>query len=244
MTFLGRVNKKSFVREVIPTFANNYNEQSIKFRKAFHFDLVDQNSEIIRVVAFDVACHKHYKNIKIGELLKIGNFAIRHADPDYNNLDFEYEIELTTNSIVRPVNYVSPDDVQYASLPDKNFQSFSAIESKEIGEYLGNCSNQCAGFIYIKFKIFNFVVDIKGVIREIGTVTQGTQKYMNKQWQRQSIKVSDGKVDNVIILWNANVENFCAKVGDQIQLYDCVIDAYNGVKRVSTNTITTYVTSS
>lgn len=94
----------------------------------------------------------------------------------------------------------------------------------------------------MKIIIFNFL-DIKGVIQEIGTVSQGTQKLMDKQWERQSIKIRNDKEENiVIVLWNANVQNFSAKVGDTIELYNCVIDKYNGNNRVSTNTSTTFIT--
>lgn len=68
---------------------------------------------------------------------------------------------------------------------------------------------------------------------------------MNKQWERQSIKIRDNEgEDIVIVLWNANVQNFSAKVGDTIKLYNCIIDQYNGNTRVSTNTTTTFVINS
>lgn len=125
------------MREVISTFSTKHKKQSSKFRKAFHFDIVDNNSETIRVVAFDAACHKHFKNVKVGELCKISGFVIRFADPAYNNLEIEYELELTVNSIVCPVTYLSPDNVTYASLPETNFQDFSTIDSAEVGQYIG-----------------------------------------------------------------------------------------------------------
>lgn len=119
------------------TFSTHHKEQLSKFRKAFHFDVVDKNSDIIRVVAFDTACDKHFKNVKVNELCKISGFVIRFADPEYNNLEIEYEIELSVNSIVCPVTHKSLDGVLYAPLPATNFTDFSTIDDTEVGQYIG-----------------------------------------------------------------------------------------------------------
>lgn len=131
--FIARVKTKSFI--VVPTFSAKTKEQN--FCKAFHFDVVDCNSESMRVVVFDSACTKFFKIIKIGDLLKLSNFVIRFADLEYNNLDMEYEIEIN-NSVVCPVIVDPSDDIEFAPLPESNFQAFSSIDANVIGEYLGN----------------------------------------------------------------------------------------------------------
>lgn len=56
---------------------------------------------------------------------------------------------------------------------------------------------------------------------EVGEVVQGSQKSINKQWERLNIKIRDDVGDEIIIvLWNANVQNFSDKVGDTIEMFN------------------------
>lgn len=64
---------------------------------------------------------------------------------------------------------------------------------------------------------------------------------MNKQQEKLSIKLEDKAGDQIFtVLWNANVTNFNGNVGDYIQIYDCIVDSYNGEFKLGTNSITTY----
>lgn len=117
----------------------------MKYRKAFHWDMVDKHGQCMRGIAFEGSCKKFHKMLQPNELYQFSNFIIRQADECYNQLDIDYEMELTSCSNV--VSVICPVDREsiFAPLPKTLFTAFSSVDKKRIGDYISkfNVAEMC-----------------------------------------------------------------------------------------------------
>lgn len=213
----------------------------MKFRQAFHWDMVDQHGQCMRGIAFESTCKKFHKMLQPNELYKFNNFIIRLADESYNQLDIDYEMELTPRSNVVPVTCKADRESIFAPLPKIVFAAFSTVDKKRPGDYISKLivAIICHSMIHFMY----LISDLKGTIDTIGVLAQGPQKKMTKVWERLAIVLKEEKTGEEIsiTLWNANATMFNGQSGQYMEIYNCLISEYSGQIQVSSNTTTTYM---
>lgn len=151
--------------------------------KLFSVTLLDDSGEI-RLTGFNDSCTIFYPVFEVGKVFKISRGSVKLSKKQFSNVSNEYEIHLEKDSLVVPL---SEKEMQGHSLPNLKF-SFEKIQD------------------LVSFQK-DELVDIIGVVKEIGELSQITSKATQKQLVKRDIVLADSSSCSVrVTLWGKQAE--------------------------------------
>ncbi|KAL0220581.1 hypothetical protein RCL1_000435 [Eukaryota sp. TZLM3-RCL] len=122
-TILGRV----YSLVPLKTFSKGQGGQ------VFSFNLIDALSRQIKVTAFGNKAESVAQSLSEGDCVSISKFNVKMADLRYNNTGCDYEILLTTDSIVSPYSGPEAEEIQILS---GDFRTIAEVSSLSEGEFV------------------------------------------------------------------------------------------------------------
>jgi len=149
--------------------------------KLFSVDLIDESGEI-RATGFNDVVDKYYEMMEPGKVFYITKGSLKTANKQYTTLTNDYEMSLNNDTTIE----LCTDDVE---LPQIQY-NFVAIKDLE------NVNKDA-------------LVDLLGVVKSTGDITQITTKATNKQVSKRDIEVVDRSNTTVkCTLWGTEAEKF------------------------------------
>lgn len=152
--------------------------------KLFSATLLDDSGEI-RMTGFNDACTIFYPILEVGKIFRLSKASIKLARKQFSSVANDYEIHLEKDSIVLPV---SEKELGGQALPMLKF-SFEKIQ--DLMSFQKDES-----------------VDILGVVKEIGELSQITTKSTQRQLSKRDLVLADASCCMVrVTLWGKQAED-------------------------------------
>jgi len=149
--------------------------------KLFSVDLVDESGEI-RATGFNDIVDKYYDMLEQGKVYYFTKGSLKTANKKFTSLKNDYEMSLNSDTIIEPcMEECDLPTVQYEFRPIKDIEQVNK----------------------------DSVIDIIGVVKLAGDVTQITTKATNKQVSKRDITLVDqSKATIRATLWGQDAEKF------------------------------------
>lgn len=194
-----RVISKSNVR----TWSNSRGEG-----KLFSMDLIDESGEI-RCTAFRDQCDKFYDMIENGKVYYISRATLKAANKQFNTLNNNFEMTLTSDSEIIPCHDTGTDipAIQF------NFVPISDIENKE-----RNC-----------------ILDVLGIVKSAADLQILTSRTTGKELKKRDLNLVDESNAMVCLtLWGSLAEEFDSSSNPVLAIKGARVGEFNGGKNLST----------
>lgn len=167
----------------------------------FNVNFLDESDEI-RATAFNELAEKFHQVFQEGKVYYISKARIQQAKPQFSHLSHPYELALDRDTVVEESYDTS--DVPKIHF---NFAKLSQIQDSES----------------------NSVVDVIGIIKEVGPVFQITAKSTGKPFDRRNVTiVDDSNVAIVVGLWNNTAIDFSVPENSVVAFKGCKIQDFGG----------------
>ncbi|CAF4012750.1 unnamed protein product [Rotaria magnacalcarata] len=153
--------------------------------KFFTFDIADFSSEI-RCKAFNYITEMFFEPIVVGQAYQLRDFVIQRSNRQYNHLFHNFEINLTTDSVVQQIR----SDLFQNLNTSFNVVKISSISLSDVGK----------------------CVDLSVTIKSIGDNDFIYVQKRNSFFHRRVIMVSDNSSDATIVFWGDLVRTACTVV--------------------------------
>jgi len=131
--------------------------------KLFSMDLVDESSEI-RATGFNDIVDKYYEMIEQGKVYFITKGTLKTANKKYTNLKNDYEMSLNSDTLVESCN-------EECDLPQLQFKFIDIKAIEQINK--------------------DGIIDVIGIVKSTGDVTEITTKATNKQVSKRDVTLVD-----------------------------------------------------
>ncbi|XP_054154164.1 replication protein A 70 kDa DNA-binding subunit-like [Oppia nitens] len=169
----------------------------------FSFDVTDSSDEI-RVNGFNKECERFFDLIQLNKVYYISKGTVKSANKKFSNLANDYEISLTSDSIVEECTDVAVEDI-----PRMRYR-FVQIRD------LANVSLQS-------------VVDVIAIIKTMEECTTIVSKKTNKEMTKRDIYLVDNTSYEVrFTLWNESAQEFTGQLNELIAIKGALVGDYNG----------------
>lgn len=131
--------------------------------KLFSMDLIDETGEI-RATGFNDIVDKYYEMIEQGKIYYITKGTLKTANKKYTNLKNDYEMSLNSDTLVELCQ-------EECDLPQLQYKFIGIKAIEQINK--------------------DGIIDVIGVVKSIGDVTEITTKNTNKQVSKRDITIVD-----------------------------------------------------
>lgn len=137
--------------------------------------IIDETGTAIRATLFNDGVEKYYRMLQVGKVFYFGpstrgqGNSVRGANKQFSALSHDYELALDDSSPVQPVQAHDVSVQKIAMGTTANFLRFSEL------------ANRAA----------NTTTDVRGIVLELGQVTQHIQKSTGQPIQRRVVKLCD-----------------------------------------------------
>ncbi|KAG0684537.1 Replication factor A protein 1 [Pichia californica] len=169
--------------------------------KLFSVHLMDETGEI-KATAFNQVAEKFFDIFQENSVYYISKCSLQQAKKQFSNLSNDYEINLDKDSLILPC-------IDDSDIPKLNFDF---INLKNIQ----NLEN-------------NSIIDVIGIIKEIGELKQINSKATGKPYDRRDITIVDQSQIAVNIgLWNKSARDFNLNNGTPVAFKGCKVNDFNG----------------
>jgi replication factor A1 len=211
-------NKDKSIKDTINDISPYNNDWTIKARvsyksdlrtwkktgnegKLFSVNLMDETGEI-KATAFNAAADKFFDLLQENNVYKISKASLRQANPKFTKLSHAYEMILEKDTIIELIE--DDDDVPKVQF---NFIKLDEIENLEN----------------------NAVIDVLGIIKNVGEQREIISKSTGKAYVRRDITIVDQSQSAIDVgLWNKMARDFNLDPGTPIAIKGCKINEFNG----------------
>lgn len=170
--------------------------------KLFSCDLLDSKGGEIRATMFNDAVDKFYELLRPGGVFYFTGGKIKMANRKFSNVDNDYEVSFDQNSEISP----APEDGQISQM-NYAFKKIAMIET------LPADSN----------------VDVIGVVRDVGPVSEITSKAGKQLFKRDISLVDDSNAEIKLTMWNEQAREDCSSwTNNVVAIKGCRVSEYNG----------------
>lgn len=193
-----RVTSKSTIRQW-----NNAKGEG----KLFSMDLMDESGEI-RATAFKEMVDKYYNIIEVDKIYFISKCQLKPANKQYTNLNNDYEMTFTNDTLVQPCEDDETDIPQV---------QYNLIKIEEVAD-----------------KEANNTVDVIGVCRDIGELQIFTGKTNNREFKKRELTLIDtSNIAVQLVLWGDEAVNFEGHVQPVVLVKNARVTEFGGGKSLS-----------
>ncbi|CAF3516473.1 unnamed protein product [Rotaria socialis] len=179
--------------------------------KVFTFDIADFSSEI-RCKAFNYITEIFFEAIAVGQAYQLRHFVTQRSNRQYNHLSHNFEISLTTDSVVQPIC----SDLFQNLNTSFNVVKISSISLSDVGK----------------------CVDLSVTINSIGDNDFIYVQKRNSFFHRRVVMVSDDSSDATIVFWGDLAKSFSAQINQNILLRELLVQCFKGQLQFATTNIT------
>ncbi|EDO36119.1 predicted protein [Nematostella vectensis] len=149
--------------------------------RLFNVEMVDESGEI-RATGFNEAVDKFYQMLEVDKVFYITKGSLRTANKQYSSIRNDYEMYLNNDTIIEPCN-------ETCNLPTLQYNFVNIGDLENINK--------------------DQIVDILGVVTNVGDLAQITTKTTNKQVSKRDITLLDRSEKSVTAtLWGDEAEKF------------------------------------
>lgn len=194
-----RVSNKSSIR----TWSNSRGEG-----KLFSMDLIDESGEI-RATAFRELVDKFYDLIEIDKVYYISKCQLKIANKQFSNLNNDYEMTFTPDTIVQECH----DVVESIPQTRYDFISINKITHIEV----------------------NTLIDVIGVCKNASDLQMFQAKSTGRDLKKREITLVDQSSNSIALtLWGAEAESFDGSSQPVIVIKGARVSEFGGGKTLST----------
>ncbi len=170
--------------------------------RLFNVNFLDESGEI-RATAFNEQADQFYDLLQEGKVYYVTKARVNLAKRQFNNLSHSYELSLDRETDITPCYDVS-DDVPKVNL---NLVKLDKIQQVEA----------------------NAIIDVMGVVKEIGEIRQLTAKTTGKPYDKRDLTIVDESQYSIrITLWNKSALEFNGKENDIIGFKAAKVSDFGG----------------
>ncbi|XP_055532718.1 replication protein A 70 kDa DNA-binding subunit [Wyeomyia smithii] len=172
--------------------------------RLFSMDVMDESGEI-RITAFKEQCDKFHEMIEADKVYFITKCQLKPANKQYSTLRNEYEMTMTNDTVIQECkeDNASVPEIHY------NFVPISQIANMEA----------------------NTVLDVIGVCKEVGEVSQFTAKTSGRELKKREVTIVDSSNATVqLTLWGESALNFPTSSNPIVLLKGARVSEFGGGK--------------
>lgn len=177
----------------------------------FSATLVDESGEI-RLTAFKNEVDRFYPMLEQGRVYYLSNAIIKPAKRNFNDVRNDYELHLDANTSIQPC-------YEQTGIPSLRFDFVPIAQ-------LNHCEK-------------DRMVDILGVIREVGEAVSLVGKTTGKPLIKRDVTIQDqSKCAVKLTLWGDQADGFTGAVGQILACKGCRVSDYGGRSLGTSNSST------
>ncbi|TYZ63719.1 hypothetical protein PybrP1_003688 [[Pythium] brassicae (nom. inval.)] len=170
--------------------------------KLFSCDLLDAKGGEIRATMFNDAVDRFYELLRPGGVFFFTGGKIKMANRKFSNVNNDYEVSFDQGSEISP----APEDGQISQM-NYAFKKIAMIEE------LPADTN----------------VDVIGVVRDVGPVSEIMSKAGKQLYKRDISLVDDSRAEIKCTMWNEQAREDCASwANNVVAIKGCRVSEYNG----------------
>lgn len=171
-------------------------------------DFCDQTGEI-RATAFRDDVDKYYDMMKPDSIYMIAKCQLKAANKQFNTLKNDYEMTFGSDTVIQ---LCEEDDNNSIPTVQYNFVPINTIAEMEDKS----------------------IVDICGVVKEVGEIANITSKTTNKEFKKRDLIVVDQSEASIAVtIWGDDAVNFDGHIQPVIALKGARLSEFNGAKNLS-----------
>lgn len=176
--------------------------------KLFSMDFCDQSGEI-RATAFRDDVDKYYDLIKQDGVYLISKCTLKAANKQFNHLKNDYEMTFGSETVIQPCEDDNDDSIPTVQYNFTPINRIAEMEDKSM-------------------------VDICGVVKEIGEIVHITSKTTNKEFKKRELIVVDQSEASIALqIWGDDAVNFDGHIQPVIAVKGARLSEFNGAKSLS-----------
>ncbi|KAG5670389.1 hypothetical protein PVAND_000658 [Polypedilum vanderplanki] len=181
--------------------------------KLFNVDLCDESGEI-RCTGFRDSVDRFYDLLEIGKVYYISKCQLKPANKKYSKINNDYEMTMSSETQIQPCS----DDTSSIPKIKYNLVSISDLAGKPKDD----------------------IVDVIGIAREIGQVTNIVARASGQQLTKREVTIADQTNASIVLtLWGAEAENFSGFDNPVVLAKNVRIGEYGGGKTLGTTVSST-----
>lgn len=170
--------------------------------KLFSCDLLDAKGGEIRATMFNDAVDRFYDLLRPGSVFYFSGGKIKMANRKFSNVNNDYEVSFDQGSEISP----APEDAQISQM-NYVFKKIAMIEE------LPADTN----------------VDVIGVVRDVGPVSEIMSKAGKQLYKRDISLVDDSHAEIKCTMWNEQAREDCSSwANNVVAIKGCRVSEYNG----------------